>query len=60
VPLVGAVKIEPEVVAREERPKAESRAKPKADGRKPKAAKPKAAPKPRPRGKAKSPVGATE
>jgi len=60
VPLVGAVKIEPEAIVREERPKAEARAKAKPDARKPKAVKAKAAPKSRPRGKAKSPAGATE
>jgi uncharacterized protein (TIGR00288 family) len=38
VPLVGVVKIEPDVVVREVRPKAEGRTKPKAEGRKPKAA----------------------
>ena len=61
VPLVGVVKIEPEAIVREERPKAEGRGKPKSDARKPKAAKARAAaPKSRPRGKAKSPAGATE
>jgi len=60
VPLVGVVKIEPDVVVREERPKSEARSKPKGAGRPVKAAKAKTVARARPRGKAKTPAGATE
>ena len=58
IPLVGVVKIEPEVV---ERPKADGRQKPKVEGRKAKATKPKAAGgRSRGRAKAKAPASPPE